>query len=140
MDQEKGNLHQITVATQKKREVMEITPEIDRLLQKENSAEGFCCLFVAQNQAALITAPLDAEADLNVAGVREIITPELTSPKKEREHDRPIPLTEDVIASLFGPFLVLPFREHRLVLGRGQGVFLVEMNGPREHKIILSFK
>jgi secondary thiamine-phosphate synthase enzyme len=40
-------------------------------------------------------------------------------------------------ASLVGPSVTLPFADGELLLGRWQGVFLCDFDGPREREVIL---
>ncbi len=41
-------------------------------------------------------------------------------------------------ASLVGPSVTVPFAEGKLLLGRWQGIFLCEFDGPREREVIVS--
>jgi secondary thiamine-phosphate synthase enzyme len=41
-------------------------------------------------------------------------------------------------ASLMGPQVLVPLRDGRLALGRWQGIFFCELDGPRERRIYVS--
>lgn len=132
-------LRMISVRTKKERVVIDITGQINELLQGQKLEKSICHLFVKSTNAALTTTFLNPEADLAVASVFEIVTPELaTSDAQESYHRHITPISPSVVASFLGPFLSLPVENNQLILGEGQSVVLVELAGPREHEIIVN--
>lgn len=134
-------LHRVNVKTKKEQEVVDITGQINELLLGQKLEKSICHLFIKSANAALTTTFLNPEADLAVASVFEIVTPELTTPEAPESYHRHItPISPSVIASFLGPSLSLPVENNQLTLGEGQRVVLVELAGPREHEIAVNCK
>jgi secondary thiamine-phosphate synthase enzyme len=55
-----------------------------------------------------------------------------------RHPHNPQHVPDHILSSLIGTSLIVPIKERRLVLGTWQRVVLIEFNGPRERKIIIS--
>ena len=55
----------LTVSTNKKKQIIDITGEIEQLL-KDKKSEGLCFLFIKHTTAALTTADLDPGTDLDM--------------------------------------------------------------------------
>jgi thiamine phosphate synthase YjbQ (UPF0047 family) len=132
------SVDKITVVTQKEREVIEITNQINKLLQEKNLGSGVCHIFATEAKFSFVTFPLSIESILSIASVRELVSPELTSSQKPSQHDRAILITDDALAALLGTFLTLPFEDNQLLLGHLQGVFLVELNGPQKRTLVIN--
>jgi secondary thiamine-phosphate synthase enzyme len=48
-------------------------------------------------------------------------------------------MPDHILSSLVGTSLTLPFKGAKLLLGTWQKVVLIEFDGPRERRIIVSF-
>jgi secondary thiamine-phosphate synthase enzyme len=121
-----------TVATHGKREILDITEQVESHLQ---DATGICCLNVLHTTAALTTADLDPGTDLDMLDAFEALTPRL----HYRHPHNPEHVPDHILSSLIGTALTLPVESGSLVLGTWQRVILVELDGPRKRELTLTF-
>lgn len=119
----------------KKGEVLDITDKINEFLKDEKAEDGLVHLFLTHTTAALTTADLDPGTDLDMLDAFEAMIPKL---KYRHPHD-PSHVPDHILSSLIGTSLTLPVKAGKLVLGTWQRVVLIEFDGPRERRIIVSF-
>jgi secondary thiamine-phosphate synthase enzyme len=120
----------LTVATTAKRQVIDITDEIQRHLV---SKTGLVAATVLHTTAALTTADLDPGTDLDLLDFLTHATPKVSW----RHPHNPAHAPDHLWASLIGASVMLPVQDGRLVLGTWQRVVLVELDGPRERNLAL---
>jgi len=125
-------MRKLTVSTQRKREIIDITEQIEELLP---DASGVCCVNVLHTTAALTTADLDPGTDLDMLDAFEAMMPKL---RYRHPHD-PEHVPDHILSSLLGTALTLPVQSGSLVLGTWQRAILVELDGPRERELVLHF-
>lgn len=126
-------MQRLEFKTRKKREVLDITDEIQRQLTKTHSAvTGICHLLVLHTTAALTTADLDPGTDLDMLDAFEAMMPKL---HYRHPHD-PEHVPDHILSALIGTSVSLPFEEGQLVLGTWQRVVLIELDGPRERQVV----
>lgn len=133
-------MKKITVKTTKLREVVNITPQINELLTKHPAKDGMMHLFLRHSTAALTTAYLAEDLDLDMLGAFEIMLPH-TLTEAEGHHTHQMGhLPAHIAASLLGPHLAVPIEGNKVQLGTFQSLVLVELNGPREREIVVDYK
>ncbi len=117
-----------TVETQQRNEFIDITPQIQVALARRGIKKGAAVIYVMHTTAAVT---VNENRDPNVAHDM-LLWLERTVPQTqpgfrhaERNSDAHIK------ASLIGPSVMLIIEEGSLLLGRWQGVFLCEFDGPR---------
>jgi len=125
-------MQDMTIETHKKKEVIDITEQVNKELQKASSDKGLCHLFILHTTATLATADLDPGTDLDMLDAFEAMIPKL---KYRHPHD-PSHVGDHIMSSLIGSSLLLPFESGKLVLGAWQRVVLVELNGPRKREVV----
>lgn len=126
---------ELQIQTVKKRDVADITDEVNELLKKEKVNEGIVNLFATHTTAALATADLDpGGTDLDYLDALEKIVPKL----EFRHPHNPAHMPDHILSSIIGTSLTLPVVDGALVLGIWQRVVLFEFDGPRERRIIVS--
>jgi secondary thiamine-phosphate synthase enzyme len=129
-----SSMRTLTVSTQKKDQVVDITSTIEQYLQKETNAEGLCSIFVAHTTCALTTADLDPGTDRDLLDALRHLLPQLSY---RHPHD-PSHTPDHILSSIIGPSLVIPYRNRQLLLGTWQRVILVELDGPRQRTLHIS--
>jgi len=125
-------MRKFTVSTKRKREIIDITEQVEELLP---DASGVCCVNVLHTTAALTTADLDPGTDLDMLDAFEAMMPKL----RYRHPHNPAHVPDHILSSLIGTALTLPVQSGSLVLGTWQRVILVELDGPRERELVLHF-
>jgi secondary thiamine-phosphate synthase enzyme len=126
----------IYIKTRYKREVVDITEDINAQIKKLDIDEGICVVFVKHTTAGIISADLDpGGTDRDYLDALEKIVPKL---KYRHPHD-PEHMPDHILSSLVGTSISIPIKKGRLDLGTWQRIALVEFDGPREREIALSF-
>jgi secondary thiamine-phosphate synthase enzyme len=118
----------ITISTQTKRQVIDITDQIAECLHKQN---GLANVFVLHTTAAIATADLDPGTDKDFIDFLESLIPNINW---RHPHD-PSHTPDHMLSSLIGPCISVPVIHGKLQLGAWQRIILVELNGPREREI-----
>jgi secondary thiamine-phosphate synthase enzyme len=122
---------QLTVATNDKRQVIDITEQVNARLP---SGDGIANIFVQHTTAAITTADLDPGTDLDFLDFLQGIVPAVNW----RHPHNPSHTPDHMLASLIGPSVTIPFANGKLLLGTWQRVILVEFDGPRERRIVIT--
>ena len=126
---------QFTISSTQKKQIIDITARVEKMLSEAPEAEGVLHLFVLHTTAALTTADLDPGTDLDMLDAFEAMVPDLTY---RHPHD-PSHVGDHILSSIIGPSILLPFHDRSLVLGTWQRVILVELTGPRPREIVATF-
>ena len=124
-----------TVTTSKAKQILDITGEINRILTHKAWKNGIVVLFLTHTTAALTTADLDPGTDLDMLDAFEKIIPKLNY----RHPHNPAHVPSHILSSLIGASLTIPVEDGKLKLGTWQRIILVELDGPREREISVSF-
>lgn len=130
-------MEKIVVETTKKREIIDITDRINKVLSKDAVNMGVCHLFLRHSTAGLATAYMDPEAEFDILDALDTaIVHEIPREKYAHSHFK-TRLPNHVIASYLGASLSIPFEGKKLLLGDLQSVALVELNGPENREILI---
>ncbi len=124
-----------SVSTEKRKEVVDITDQVNQLLSKNKVKNGLCHLFVTHTTCCLTTADLDPGTDKDMLEAIEKIFPK----GNYRHPHNPSHVGEHIMSSIIGCSLSIPVKNGKLVLGIWQRIVLIELSGPREREIIFSF-
>ena len=123
----------ISIRTDQKRQVLDITEIINQEIQKQNFKNGICNLFLTHTTAALTTADLDPGTDQDYLAAFEQLIPQLNF---THPHD-PSHTPDHILSTLIGTSLTIPAESGELVLGTWQRVVLIELYGPRERQVMV---
>lgn len=126
------HMPKFSVATRSKRQILDITRQIEKMLPKSS---GVCFVNILHTTAALTTADLDPGTDLDMLDAFEAMMPKL----RYRHPHNPEHVPDHILSSLIGTALSLPVESGSLLLGTWQRVILVELDGPRERELVLQF-
>src|SRR5579885_1041471 len=121
----------LTVRTERKDQVIDITDRVEAYLQEAEKESGVCTVFVAHTTCALTTADLDPGTDLDLLQALRHLLP----PLSYRHPHNPAHAPDHLISSIIGPSLSIPYADHQLLLGVWQRVVLVELDGPRRRTV-----
>ena len=126
---------QLTIATTKKDEVIDITDRVQALTEKCSKATGHCLIFLQHTTCCVTTADLDPGTDLDLLDAVRGMLPQI----KYRHPHNPQHAPDHILSSIIGSSLTIPFQDKQLQLGTWQRIVLIELDGPRERKIVLAF-
>jgi secondary thiamine-phosphate synthase enzyme len=124
---------EIILSSSQREQLIDITTNIEELIRAAGWQDGLCHLWCLHTTAGLLC---NEHADPDVAGdillaLRQIVPDGL--PYRHAEGNS----TAHVKSVLTGCSLQLPIRGGRLALGRWQGVFFAEFDGPRRGRSVL---
>jgi secondary thiamine-phosphate synthase enzyme len=126
----------LTINTHKKREIVDITEQLEGLLWKHYPEKtGICQLNLLHTTAALATADLDPGTDLDMLDAFEHMVPKLSY----RHPHNPMHVPDHILSTLIGTSISLTIERGLLLLGTWQRVILIELDGPREREVVVGF-
>ena len=124
----------ITISSRQDKQILDITDRVQDYVSRSGISAGLCNVFVAHTTAALTTGESIEGTDEDLMEVLERIIPKI---KFRHAHD-PSHAPDHMIASILGASLTIPINSGKLQLGTWQGVLLVECNGPRERRVVVT--
>ena len=125
------------VKTKRKFQVIDITANIQEIVDRAVVAEGLCCVFVPHATAAVT---INENADPNIGEDLQEALAKLI-PEGVWRHDQiDDNAAAHIKAAIIGPSEMVPVKNGKLVLGTWQSLMLVEFDGPRERKVIVQIR
>jgi len=123
----------INVFTRGKEVLEEITQRINDVVRRSGVQEGVCYLYLPHTTAGII---INENADPSVG--RDILDRlDTLVPDKGNYHHLEGNAPAHIKSTLTGLSLTVPIDNGRLALGRWQGVFICEFDGPRDRTIVV---
>ncbi len=122
---------ELSLRSQKRTELIDVTVKIESVLPKTGT--GFCRFFVPHTTAGVI---INENADPSVALDISDYLSKLVPHKQDWKH---IEGNADahLKSALVGTTTDAPYSNGKLLLGRWQGVFFCEFDGPRSRRLAL---
>jgi secondary thiamine-phosphate synthase enzyme len=121
----------IEVSSGAHREMIDITNKVAAAV--DGAGDGLCHVFVPHTTAAVV---INEHADPDVArdliAAYEAMVPQIRFAHAEGNSDA------HLMATLLGSSVTVPVEGGRLRLGTWQGIFFVELDGPRSRKVWVS--
>ena len=127
-------MSELKVRSRQREQLVEFTDEVRRKLEESGAREGVCVLYVQHTTAGLtINENADPDVPADMLHALRTLLPQHGMNFRHGEENS----DAHIKASLVGSSAVIPFSGGRLLLGRWQGIFLCEFDGPRERKVIM---
>ncbi len=129
-----GRVITLTVKTTHRAELVDITGEVNRALERIGAAEGLCNLFVPHTTCAVIVSENwdpDVTTDM-LAHLERLV------PRDGRFRHAEGNAQAHILSVMLGTSINIPVRGAKLALGRWQGVMLAEFDGPRERSVVVT--
>ena len=128
-------MEKIIFHTKEKREVIDITDDVVKSLERIGTRNGICNIFIMHTTAALTVGELEAGNGPDLLMALESIAPKL----KYLHSDDPTHVGAHILSALIGSSLSLPVENGKLSFGTWQRITLVELDGPRERSVDITF-
>lgn len=123
------------IRTRKKQEIIDITENVNEVLEKSKIKDGICLVYVPHATAAIIiNENYDPSVCDDIITTLNRIIPEHANYKHDAI-DRNA--HSHIKAAILGPSELIAVKDGKLQLGTWQGIALVELDGPKERKIIV---
>ena len=124
----------LQVSSAAREEMIEVTREVSEKLAGIDQRDGVCFLFTQHTTCGLTineNADLDVKSDM--LGFLKRLIPQYEPNFKHFEHNS----DAHIKSSLVGSSVAVPFAGGVLLLGRWQGIYLCEFDGPRERTVLM---
>jgi secondary thiamine-phosphate synthase enzyme len=127
-------MYTIKVRSSAREELVEFTDEVRRVLKESGASEGICVLYVQHTTAGLtINENADPDVPRDMLHALRTLIPQHGMDFHHGEENSDAHLK----TTLVGTSLTIPFHVGELQLGRWQGIFLCEFDGPRERRVLM---
>ena len=133
-----------SVRTNAKRELVDITEDVEREIAKSKIAEGVLIVFAKHTTCALIISEFEDNLKEDILNYFE-----KEGPKGSFSHSHGDFLAHDpkhagkshtpahILSATIGQSITVPINRGRMLLGTWQRLCLVEFDGPREREIVI---
>jgi secondary thiamine-phosphate synthase enzyme len=128
-------MKKLVFATKKKRQVVDITDQLNKFLAENKIKNGVVNLVLTHTTAALATADLDPGTDQDMLDVLDKLIPKI----RFRHPHNPSHTPDHILSSLIVATLSLIVDKGQLVLGSWQRIILLEFDGPRTREIVIQW-
>jgi secondary thiamine-phosphate synthase enzyme len=130
-------MEEFRVRSKGKYQMIDITAQVAEIVQKSAAPEGICCVYTPHTTAAIT---INENDDPNVCeDVLEALAKLI--PEGVWRHDRvDNNAAAHIKAAIIGPSEAIPVSGGKLLLGTWQAVMLVELDGPRERRVIVDVR
>lgn len=127
-------IHKFTIQTSKRDEMIDITPEVAELIRREQVDEGIAIVYCPHTTAG-ITINENADPDV----VRDMLMrlDEVYPWEHPKYRHAEGNSASHLKASTVGSSQTVFIEKRSLVLGRWQGIYFCEFDGPRQRKVHL---
>ena len=120
----------ITVRTTAREEVLIVTDELQRALSELTGGEGICTIVVPHTTCAIsVNENADPDVPADITKALRAMIPNVSFRHGEGNSDA------HLLSTLIGTSLTWPYRNGKLILGRWQGIYFIELDGPRSRKV-----
>jgi len=118
----------ITLKTEEKRQIIDITDMVNARIQKEDVETGACLIFSHHTTTAITIGEMEEGAVQDFLEFIEKVIPAM----EFRHAHKPNHAPDHLIGALMGPSVTIPITDGKLTLGTWQRVMFIELDGPRE--------
>jgi secondary thiamine-phosphate synthase enzyme len=123
----------ILVKTDRRTQLLDVTAQVQKAVSDTKITKGICYLYVPHTTAAItINECADPDVARDVEGTLDRLVP-ATDPYRHSEGNS----DSHVKSVLVGASQVVFVEDGKLALGRWQGIFFCEFDGPRERKLLV---
>ena len=129
-------MREISLKTERKTQLVEITDQVEAALASPNGATA--ALVYVPHTTAGVTINEDADPALaqDIESAMERIVDESGGYRHADADGANAP--SHIRASLMSPHVLVPLDDGKLALGRYQGIFFCEFDGPRDRKVYVT--
>jgi secondary thiamine-phosphate synthase enzyme len=129
-------VHEISLTTDRRTQLLDITDQVEQALNGANGAAAALVYVPHTTAGVTINEDIDPELANDLEQAMEKIVEDGWNWRHDDADGPNAP--SHVRASLISPEVLVPLREGRLALGRYQGIFFCEFDGPRDRKVYVT--
>ena len=118
------------VRTSAREQILIITEQVQRALQDMTSGDGICTIVTPHTTCAVsVNENADPDVPTDLTKALRAMIPNVSFRHGEGNSDA------HLLSTLIGSSLSWPYRDGRLVFGTWQGIYFIELDGPRERRV-----
>ena len=129
-------MQEISIRTERRTQLIEITPQVEQALNGVDGAAAALVYVPHTTAGVTINEGLDPDLARDIEAAMEKIVEDGWGWRHEDADGPNAP--SHMRASLMSPEVLVPLEEGKLALGRYQGIFFCEFDGPRERKVYVT--
>jgi len=119
-----------SVRTSEREQIVILTDEVQRALSDIASGDGICTIIVPHTTCAIsVNENADPDVPLDLTKALRAMIPNISFRHGEGNSDA------HLLSTIIGTSLCWPYRAAKLVLGTWQGIYFIELDGPRTRKV-----
>ena len=124
-------MHTLRVKTDRRTQLLDITAKVEKIVADSGVSDGVCYVYVPHTTAGVtINEAADPDVATDMEGALDRLIPN-KGPYRHSEGNS----DSHIKTTLVGTSQIVFVENGKLVLGRWQGIFLCEFDGPRERRI-----
>src|SRR5262249_44245152 len=128
---------ELRIRTKAKREMVDLTARVAEIVARAGVAEGLCSVYVPHATAAIVVNENDdPNVCVDVLDALDRLIPAGGWRPDRGDGNAP----SHIQAAVLGPGETIPVRDGSLMLGTWQAVMLVELDGPRERRVLVTVR
>lgn len=119
-----------SVRTAQREQILIITAEVQRALGDLTDGDGICTIVTPHTTCAIsVNENADPDVLTDLTKALRAMIPDVDFRHGEGNSDA------HLLSMMIGVSLSWPYKRGRLVLGTWQGIYFIELDGPRERKV-----
>jgi len=119
-----------SVRTSEREQIVIITDETQRALGEIASGDGICTIIVPHTTCAIsVNENADHDVPRDLTAALRAMVPNVNFRHGEGNSDA------HLLSTIIGTSLSWPYRDGKLALGTWQGIYFIELDGPRTRKV-----
>jgi secondary thiamine-phosphate synthase enzyme len=123
----------LIIRTDRRTQLLDVTGQVQNAVSAARISRGICYLYVPHTTAGIaINECADPNVARDIEGALDRLVPK-TGPYRHSEGNS----DSHIKSVLVGGSQMVFVEDGRLALGRWQGIFLCEFDGPRERKLVV---
>jgi secondary thiamine-phosphate synthase enzyme len=129
-------VQEISLRTERRTQLLDITPQVEEALNGVDGAAAALVYVPHTTAGVTINEDIDPALSDDLESAMEKIVEDGWSWKHDDDDGPNAP--SHMRASLMSPEVLVPLNEGKLALGRYQGIFFCEFDGPRDRKVYVT--
>jgi secondary thiamine-phosphate synthase enzyme len=129
-------VREITLRTERRTQLLEITPQVEDALNEVDGAAAALVYVPHTTAGVTINEDVDPALASDIEAAMERIVEDGWGWRHDDADGPNAP--SHMRASLMSPEVLVPLEQGKLALGRYQGIFFCEFDGPRERKVYVT--
>jgi secondary thiamine-phosphate synthase enzyme len=119
-----------TIRTSAREQILIITDDVQKALGELTDGDGVCTIVTPHTTCAIsVNENADPDVPADLTNALRALVPNVNFRHGEGNSDA------HLLSMLIGASLSWPYRDGKLILGRWQGVYFIELDGPRSRKV-----